>query len=180
MKRTLRITTVALTLLATPAVLVSQERHQEEPDFGRFLYPPELIMQFQQKIGLRPEQRTTITQAIQQLQSKVVELQWQMQAEAQKLTEIMQNPSIKEADALAQVDRVLSIEREVKRTHLGTLIRIKNTLDRDQQAALDSLQGMWQEKAPTSSNVTKRSGTATKSSETKTKSSGTTTKRPLD
>jgi Spy/CpxP family protein refolding chaperone len=171
MKRTLHISAVALTLLATPAVLLAQE--QSEPDFGRFLYPPELIMQFQQKIGLRPEQRTTITKAIQQLQSTVVDLQWQMQAEAQKLTEIMQNPSIKEADALAQVDRVLGIEREVKRTHLGTLIRIKNTLDPEQQTALDSLQG-------TSSNWTKRS-TATKGSKTTstdTKSTKTTTKRP--
>lgn len=115
-------------------------RGAPEPDFARYLFPPELIMQFQQKINLRPEQRTTITQAIQQMQSKVVDLQWQMQAEVQKLTEIMQHATIKEAEALAQVDRVLGIEREVKRTHLGMLIRIKNTLGREQQVALDSIQ----------------------------------------
>lgn len=96
-------------------------------------------MQFQQKINLRAEQRTTITTAIQQMQAKVIDLQWQMQAETQKLTELMQAETIKEADALAQVDRVLGIERDVKRTHLGTLIRIKNALTRAQQAVLDSL-----------------------------------------
>jgi len=96
-------------------------------------------MQFHQKINLRADQRTTITTAIQQMQSRVIDLQWQMQAEAQKLTELMQAETIKEADALAQVDRVLGIERDVKRTHLGMLIRIKNTLTREQQAMLDSL-----------------------------------------
>ena len=96
-------------------------------------------MQFQQKINLRADQRTTITTAIQQMQAKMIDLQWQMQAESQKLTELMQAETIKEADALAQVDRVLGIERDVKRTHLGTLIRIKNALTREQQAMLDSL-----------------------------------------
>jgi Spy/CpxP family protein refolding chaperone len=132
---------VALLLSASNSAVAQQRPQSEQPDqgFEQHLFPPEAIMQFQQKIQLRVEQRTAITQAIQQLQSKVIDLQWQMQAETQKLNEIMQSPTINEANALAQVDRVLSIEREVKRTHLGTLIRIKNTLDRSQQTALDSL-----------------------------------------
>jgi hypothetical protein len=95
-----------------------------------------------------------------------------MQAESQKLTEIMQGATIKEADALSQVDRVLGIEREVKRTHLGTLIRIKNTLSPDQQSALDSLQQMWEHGAPRASNEL---GGA---SHTKTKSASPATKQP--
>jgi Spy/CpxP family protein refolding chaperone len=148
---------VALVLSTAGSAAFAQQRLQpqqpEQPDqgFEQYLFPPELIMQFQQKIQLRVEQRTAITQAIQQLQNKVVDLQWQMQAEAQKLNEIMQSPTINEANALVQVDRVLTIEREVKRTHLGTLIRIKNTLDRSQQTALDSLHQMWKLKAPRSS-----------------------------
>jgi Spy/CpxP family protein refolding chaperone len=149
MTNTIRVCFVALALSAASSAF-AQKAPPEAPDqdFARYLYPPELIMKFQQKINLRPEQRTTITQAIQQLQSKVVDLQWQMQAEVQKLTELMQAPTIKEAEALAQVDRVLGIERDVKRTHLGALIRIRNTLSRDQQTALDSLQQMWAKKAP--------------------------------
>ena len=154
MTNTIRASFLALLLLAAPCVGVAQgvaqgsggragsppERPREaEPDFARFLYPPELIMQHQQAINLRPDQRTTITQAIQQMQAKVIDLQWQMQAEAQKLTELMQAETIKEVEALAQVDRVLGIEREVKRTHLGMLIRIKNALTRDQQATLETL-----------------------------------------
>lgn len=144
MNYTIRVLGVALLLLVVSDDLVAQQRPSQapehaEPDFARHLFPPELIMQHQQKINLRPEQRTTITEAIQQLQSKVLELQWQMQSEAQKLSELMQAPTIKEADAIAQVDRVLGVEREVKRIHLRTLIRIKNTLTREQQAILTSL-----------------------------------------
>lgn len=144
MKYSIRIFSVALALLILTDEVVAQQRQpaspeQAEPDFARYLFPPELIMQHQQKINLRPEQRTTITEAIQQLQSKVLELQWQMQSEAQKLSELMQAPTIKEADALAQVERVLDVERDVKRMHLRTLIRIKNTLSREQQATLASL-----------------------------------------
>jgi Spy/CpxP family protein refolding chaperone len=157
MTRTIRAYVVAFALSAASNVAFAQKGPPEQPDqdFARYLFPPELIMQFQQKINLRPEQRTSITQAIQQLQSKVIDLQWQMQSEVQKLTEMMQAPTIKEAEALAQVDRVLGIERDVKRTHLGTLIRIKNTLTREQQTALDSLQQMWAKKAPRSENTVK-------------------------
>ena len=138
---------LALALSAAPASTVrAQDRPSAQPapadsagDFGRWLYPPELIMRHQQRIGLRAEQRTTITSAIQQLQAKVVELQWRMQEEAQKLSELMQQPAVAEADALAQVDRVLAIEREIKRAHLSALIRIKNALTREQQRTLDSL-----------------------------------------
>ena len=38
--------------------------------------------------------------------------------------------------ALAQVDEVLGVEREVKRAHITLLIQIKNTLSAEQQAKL--------------------------------------------
>ena len=38
--------------------------------------------------------------------------------------------------ALAQVDEVLAVEREVKRAHITLLIQIKNTLSAEQQAKL--------------------------------------------
>jgi Spy/CpxP family protein refolding chaperone len=110
-----------------------------EPDFSRHVFAPELVMRYQQRIGLRPEQRTTITTAIQQLQSRVVDQQWRMQEEAQKLGELLQATPVNESAVLAQVDRVLNIERDVKRAHMTLLIRIKNSLTREQQAALKAL-----------------------------------------
>jgi|SRR5438094_6637872 len=137
-QRTLMSVGLAAILSLAPLTAPAQSP-DSSADFGRYLYPPELIMKYQQRIELRPEQRATITQAIQQLQGKVIEIQWRMQEETQKLSALMQQPLVSETDALAQVDHVLALEREIKRAHLTALIHIKNTLSREQQKALDSL-----------------------------------------
>jgi Spy/CpxP family protein refolding chaperone len=126
---------LALVLLLT-AASPSAAQGSPEPDFGRHVFAPELVMRYQQKIGLRPEQRTAITGAIQQLQARMVEHQWRMQEETQKLGELLQAALVNESAVLAQVDRVLGIERDVKRAHMTLLVRVKNTLSREQQAAL--------------------------------------------
>jgi Spy/CpxP family protein refolding chaperone len=128
---------VALALLAlVPLSLAAQE---PEPEFARHLFPPELVMQHQQAIRLTEEQRTSVTQSIRELQLKVIELQWKMQDEAQKLTGLVQGPRVDEAQTLAQVDRVLGIEREIKRAHMTLLVRIKNTLTPEQQRELTAM-----------------------------------------
>jgi Spy/CpxP family protein refolding chaperone len=128
---------VALTLLALiPVSLAAQE---PEPEFAKHLFPPELVMQHQQAIRLTPEQRTSITQGIREFQLKVVELQWKMQDEAQKLNELVQESKVDEAATVAQVDRVLDVERQIKRAHMTLLVRIKNTLSPEQQGALATI-----------------------------------------
>jgi hypothetical protein len=111
----------------TASSLAGQE---PEPEFAKHLFPPELVMQHQQSIRLTPEQRTSITKEIRDLQLKVIELQWKMQDQGSK---------VDEAQTLAQVDRVLGIEREIKRAHMGLLVRIKNLLSPDQQGTLAGL-----------------------------------------
>ena len=125
---------ILLLLVATP--LAAQE---SMPEFAKYLFPPELVMQHQQLIRLTPEQRTSITQGIRDLQLKVIDLQWKMQDEAQKLTALVEGPRVDEAQTLAQVDRVLEVEREIKRAHMTMLVRIKNVLAPQQQDTLTVL-----------------------------------------
>ncbi len=106
---------------------------------AQFLFPPELVMQHQRELGLTASQRSTITDAIGKTQSKVLELQWDMHDETQKLAELLGAPSVDEAAVLAQVDRVLNVERQVKREHLSMLMKIKNSLTREQQEKLKAL-----------------------------------------
>jgi Spy/CpxP family protein refolding chaperone len=127
----------AVALSAAP--LRAQQAPKAEDAIGQLLFPPELVMQHQQKIGLKPAQRTAITSAIQEVQAKVVDVQWKMQEEMQKLVELLQSTSVNESAALEQVDRLFSAEREIKRAHLGLLIRIKNTLTKEQQTTLQAL-----------------------------------------
>lgn len=118
-----------------------QQQGQQQDPFGRFLFPPELVMQHQGEIGLQDSQRAALQSAIQQAQSKFVDAQWKLSAEGEKLARLLQNATVDETQVLEQVDRILTLEREVKRAQMGLMIRIKNTLTPAQQAKLRELRG---------------------------------------
>src|SRR5713226_9815383 len=103
---------------------------------GSKLFPPELIMGHQEELGVEEAQRTAILKEIEKTQSQVLQLQWQMQAAMEQLARALDAPKIDESKALAQADRLMTMERDVKRTHLGMLIRIRNLLAASQRAKL--------------------------------------------
>jgi Spy/CpxP family protein refolding chaperone len=103
------------------------------------LFPPELVMKYRQEINLDENQSRAMKDAIQRAQAKFLDLQWDMQSEQQKLVQLLKAQPVDEAAALAQVDRVLNQEREVKKAQLSLLIRIKNLLTDAQQAKLSEL-----------------------------------------
>lgn len=111
---------------------------QADP-FGRFLFPPELVMQHQGTIGLSESQREALQAAIQEAQTTVLKMQFALSGEAEKLAKLLEAPRIEEGSVLRQVDRILGIERELKRAQMTLMIRIKNTLTAEQQARLRSL-----------------------------------------
>jgi len=124
-------------LLTVPALTA---RADDKTDaIAERLFPPELIMARQRELGIDDRQREAMVKEIQALQSKVVELQWQMQAAVEELLKLLDAARIDEARALAQADKVMAVEREVKKLHLGTLIRIRNLLTDAQRAKLATL-----------------------------------------
>lgn len=103
------------------------------------LFPPELIMQHQQAIGLSPEQRSFMKDEIRRSQVRFTELQWQLQDQMEALVNLVKAERPAEAPVVAQLDKVLNAEREVKRAQFALLIRLKNNLTPDQQAKLRDL-----------------------------------------
>lgn len=104
--------------------------------FARDFFPPELVMAHQQAIALTERQRNAIQDVMKASQEKFVDLQFKMSAESEKLQQLIKGTSVDEAKVLDEVDRVLAIEREVKRAQLSLMIRTKNQLTEQQQAAL--------------------------------------------
>ena len=124
-------------LAFVPAPGVAQEATDENP-FDALLYTPELVMQHRRAISLNDEQRDAISRMIQELQGRVVSLQWEMLDEMETLTETLSSGSqIDEDRALDDMQRVLETEKDVKQAHLELLIRIKNVLTAEQQRLLD-------------------------------------------
>ena len=111
--------------------------------FGRdpfdALFSPELVMEHQIELGLDDSERQVLRQAVQQAQAKFTDLQWRLSAETERLDTILREPVLREQTVLDQVDRVLALERDLKRTKIALLVRIRNTLTPEQQAKLAEL-----------------------------------------
>jgi Spy/CpxP family protein refolding chaperone len=108
-------------------------------DWSRSFFPPELVMQHQSEIGLQDAQRAVLTSALQQAQGKFMDVQWKLSAEGEKMRRLLQGPQADETQVLEEVDRILALEREIKRAQISLMLRIKNTLTAAQQAKLAEL-----------------------------------------
>ncbi|HYL74367.1 MAG TPA: periplasmic heavy metal sensor [Bryobacteraceae bacterium] len=122
-------------LLFSP--LVAQQ--PPEDPMRDVLFPPEAVMQHQQAIGLNDEQKNNLKTEVRQAQTKFTELQWTLQDEVERLVALLKQPKVDEKQAAAELDKVLAAEREIKRTQLMLLIRIKNNLTPAQQVQLREL-----------------------------------------
>jgi hypothetical protein len=108
-----------------------------QPDqYAACFFSPEDVMAHQADIKLQDDQRTKIAAEIGSAQAKITSLQWQLSAEQEKLHKAAQPATVDETAILKQVDRILAIEQEVKRTQMALMIRVKNTLTVDQQSKL--------------------------------------------
>ncbi|MFY9553381.1 MAG: periplasmic heavy metal sensor [Blastocatellia bacterium] len=136
-------------LLVAAAVAVSQHPAQPAqppvpphgPDpIAQNLFPPELVMQHRQALGLTDEQKAAIKHEVLAASTRFNDLQWQMQDEMETMATLTRGVTVDEQRVLAQLDKLLNIEREVKRTQLTLSIRIKNKLTAEQQTKLQELQ----------------------------------------
>ena len=73
---------------------------------------------------------------VQKAQERFSDLQQRLQKEVEALGTLLKREQVEEQAALAQFDKVLSQEREVKRAHLAFVLGIRSKLTREQQAKL--------------------------------------------
>lgn len=134
--------TLAALMIALPAVAQQPGPPAGPPQdpLAGAVFPPELIMQNQEAIGLSEEQRTYMMTEIQRVQSQAMTVQWRMQREVEKLAALLRQERSDEVRVLAQVDTVLSVEREMKRMQMTLLVRLKNKLTSEQRTKLRETQ----------------------------------------
>jgi len=124
----------SLLLLLTSGALGAQQPHADP--LAENLFAPELVMQHQSEIGLTEEQREALMSEIHNAQERFAGLQERLQKEVEAMAALLRKESTDEQAALAQFDKVLDREREIKRAHLGLILRIKGKLTREQVARL--------------------------------------------
>lgn len=100
------------------------------------LFPPELLMQHQQAIGLTEELKNFIKAEVQKAQARFTELHWQIQNDVETMVSLVKEQRADEQQVLAQLDKILNLEREIKRIQFTLVIRLKNSLSAEQQLRL--------------------------------------------
>ncbi len=108
--------------------------------FAAYLYPPERVMGHAMEIGLDDAQKAAIKSEVMKVQGRFTDLQFELQGESEKMVRLLQEKPVDEARVLAEVDRILAIEKDVKKMQVALLVRIKNVLTPAQQAKLTEIQ----------------------------------------
>jgi Spy/CpxP family protein refolding chaperone len=96
-------------------------------------------MQNQESIGLNDEQKAYLKTELREAQVKFTDWQWKLQDEMEKMVALVKQPHIDEQQVLAQLEKILATEREVKRAQISLLVHIKNKLNAEQQAKLEAI-----------------------------------------
>jgi len=141
------------TLLGVVMVSAQQPQPRPEPNpqpqprppmdpLGDVMFPPEMIMGHTRELNLTDEQKTFMRTEINRATTRFNELQWQVQDEMEVLHATMKENTVNEQLALAQLDKVLNTEREIKRLTFGLNIAIKNKLTVEQQTKLHAMMQM--------------------------------------
>ncbi len=135
-------------LIAAASIAASSFAQQPSPSpqqppgddpIGHYLVPPDLIMGHSQELNLQEKQRAAIKAEVQKAQSKFIEMQWDMREETEKMVRLLQQSPADEARVLEQADKVMALERDIKKTQLSMLIRIHNVLTAEQIAKLEAI-----------------------------------------
>ena len=127
-----------IAFLLLTAGFVRAQQPASDP-MGEAFFPPELVMQHQQTIGLTEQQKNFFKTEFRKAQTRFTELQWQLSDESEKLVALVKQEPLDEQQALAQLDKVLNAEREIKRLQLSLVIQIRNALTPEQRARLTEL-----------------------------------------
>ena len=108
---------------------------------GEQLFTPEFLRQHHEALGLTDEQKNWFRDAFEKLQARIAELQPRFRQETEALAALLKKELPDEAAALAQADKAMKVENEMKRAQLALLVQIKGRLTPEQQAKLRELKG---------------------------------------
>jgi Spy/CpxP family protein refolding chaperone len=106
---------------------------------AHLMFPPDMILNHASQLNLTDEQKTFMRSEVQKATASFQDLQWKLQDQMEALHDTMKSPSVNEQQALAQLDKVLDIEREIKRLHIALAVRLKNHLTPEQQEQMHKM-----------------------------------------
>ena len=80
---------------------------------AHLMFPPDMILNHASQLNLTDEQKTFMRSEVQKATASFQDLQWKLQDQMEALHDTMKSSSVNEQQALAQLDKVLDVEREI-------------------------------------------------------------------
>ena len=138
MKRTMKHTLLVLLLAASLPLLAADKPDPHADPFAGAFFPPELVFLARDQIGLTQEQQDAFQDRVEKTryQSRSEELRAKLEREVAAFAALAKQERVEEAAIIAQLDKVLDAERELKHLHTGFGVAIKNLITPEQQAKL--------------------------------------------
>jgi len=126
-----------IALLASVCPLFAEgNTHASGDPFEGAFFPPEFVLLARDQIGMTQEQLKAFRDHVEKAQPRSDELRSELERESAALSVMAKQPHVDEAAVLAQLDKVLDVERALKHLHVGLLAAIKNILTPEQQTKL--------------------------------------------
>lgn len=133
-----RILLTTLLLSACPLLAADVPAPKSDPFAGAF-FPPEVIVQMHSQIGMTQQQLEAFQARVTKNQQQSEELRKKLESESSVLATLVKSERLEESAVLAQLDKVLDAERELKHLHIRLMVAIKNLLTPEQQARLHEI-----------------------------------------
>lgn len=126
----------AFVLLAVGTVQAAGPK--EDPFKGK-LFAPNLILENQAHLKLSKQQFTEIKAAVVEVQANVAEHEWDLREAYQAVLAELDKSPIDEKKVIEFVNAALLAENEVKKQQVTMLIKLRNLLNDEQVAYLESV-----------------------------------------
>ena len=101
---------------------------------------PVLVLFYADTLGLTKEQRASVELQFREAKKRYQTLSLDLSRETSKLAELVGNSAAAETAVMAQLDRVLDIERQIKHSNLVCAVRVRRHLTSAQVERLEGLE----------------------------------------
>ena len=130
---------IIVCLMLCAGFAMAQDRGGKPDPFKGKLFAPDIILRNQAELNLTKEQFTAIKAAVVEVQGNVAEHEWDLREAYQKVLAALDDNPIDEKKVLENINDALLAENQVKKQQVVMLIRLKNLLNEEQIAYLQSL-----------------------------------------
>lgn len=121
------------TLLLLSGTAIAQDSFQKE------LFSTHVVLKYRNELDLSEKQVSNIKKIHQDHITKFNSIKWDLDAELQALSTLLASNQVDESKSMTKMEKVMSLEDQLKRIRLSMLIKIKNELNPSQQKQLKRL-----------------------------------------